>query len=96
MKSKIPDNNKDISLIDTLLLQYTSSSPEVEKDNFVRHARETFRFMNCTSCFHVFQENKAGEKEEDEQDGWHVRWEENDYLPRRYRRVGLNGWAALV
>ena len=82
---------------DEIFLRYTSSSPEVEKDNFVRHVRETFRFMNESSCLDVFEKKKKKKlndetNDEDEMNGG--RWDDDDYLPRRYRRVGLNGWAA--
>ena len=93
-----PFPHRMLALNDALLLQYTSSSPEVEKDNFVRCVRETFRYMNGTSCFHVFKKKKVMNEDEDDEkdyglDDW---WDDEDYLPRRYRRVGLNGWAAVA
>eukprot|EP00984_Skeletonema_dohrnii_P026800 scaffold16212_cov102-Skeletonema_dohrnii-CCMP3373.AAC.3 len=94
-----PFPHRMLALNDALLLQYTSSSPEVEKDNFVRCVRETFRYMNGTSCFHVFKKKKVMNEDDDDDeknyglDDW---WDDEDYLPRRYRRVGLNGWAAVA
>ena len=76
---------------DEMFLKYTSSSPEVEKDNFVRHVRETFLFMNGRDCLDVFEK-----KEVKENDSGGGAWNDDDYLPRRYRRVGLNGWAAVT
>jgi len=94
-----PFPHRMLTLNDALLLQYTSSSPEVEKDNFVRCVRETFRYMNGTSCFHVFKKKKMMNEDDDDDekdyglDDW---WDDEDYSPRRYRRVGLNGWAAVA
>eukprot|EP00985_Skeletonema_marinoi_P015507 scaffold8027_cov145-Skeletonema_marinoi.AAC.2 len=93
-----PFPHRMLALNDALLLQYTSSSPEVEKDNFVRCVRETFRYMNGTTCFHVFKKKKVMNEDDDGEkdvglDDW---WDDEDYLPRRYRRVGLNGWAAVA
>eukprot|EP00577_Skeletonema_sp_RCC1716_P014811 CAMPEP_0113393668 /NCGR_PEP_ID=MMETSP0013_2-20120614/12039_1 /TAXON_ID=2843 ORGANISM="Skeletonema costatum, Strain 1716" /NCGR_SAMPLE_ID=MMETSP0013_2 /ASSEMBLY_ACC=CAM_ASM_000158 /LENGTH=464 /DNA_ID=CAMNT_0000277339 /DNA_START=131 /DNA_END=1525 /DNA_ORIENTATION=- /assembly_acc=CAM_ASM_000158 len=94
-----PFPHRMLALNDALLLQYTSSSPEVEKDNFVRCVRETFRYMNGTSCFHVFKKKKMMNEDDDDDekdyglDDW---WDDEDYSPRRYRRVGLNGWAAVA
>ena len=85
-----------LTLTDYQLLQHTSSSPEVEKDNFVGHVRETFWYINGKSCFHVFKKKKktttAGGATDGEVDGW----DDGDYLPRRYRRVGLNGWVVVA
>ena len=81
-----------------MFLQYTSSSPEVEKDNFVRHVRETFRFMNERSCLDVFEKEEAKKLKENGfgDDNTEGGWNDVDYLPRRYRRVGLNGWAPVT
>lgn len=84
-----------LTLNDARLLRYTSSSPDVEKDNFVRCVRETFKYINRTSCFQVFKKRETDE-EGDDNDGWDYGWDDGDYLPRRYRRVGLNGWAIVA
>ena len=60
-----PFPHRMLALNDALLLQYTSSSPEVEKDNFVRCVRETFRYMNGTTCFHVFKKKKMVNEDDD-------------------------------
>jgi hypothetical protein len=67
----------------------TSTSPEVEKDNFVRNVRRSLGYMNGTSSWHVFKkkETASGGGNGDEMD---------DYLPRSFRRVGLNGWVAVA
>ena len=80
-----------LALDDDLLLEYTSSSPDVEKDNFARHVRATFRYMNGTYCFHVFKRRM----DENDDDSVEDSWSDEDYLPRRYRRVGLNGWTVV-
>ena len=81
-----------LSLNDEQLIKLTSTSPEVEKVNFVRNVRRSLGFMNGTSSRHVFQKKDTasglgGGGNDDEMD---------DYLPRRFRRVGLNGWIAVA
>ena len=82
-----------LSLNDEQLIQLTSTSPEVEKDNFVRNVRRSLSYMNGTSSRHVFKKKETasggggGGNDDDIMD---------DYSPRRFRRVGLNGWVAVA
>lgn len=50
----MPEANQLLCLPDYLLLQCTSTSPEVEEDDFCDSVRSTIKFVNGTSCREVF------------------------------------------
>jgi protein N-terminal asparagine amidohydrolase len=81
-----------LSLNDDQLIQLTSTSPEVEKGNFVRNVRKSLSYINGTRSRYVFKKKKtaigAGCDDDDDDD-------DGENLPLRYRREGLNGWVAV-
>ena len=52
--TSMPDLNTLLQLPDDILLQYTSTSPHVEEQDFCSSVRSTLTFMNTVKCESVF------------------------------------------